>query len=176
LHILDLVENAIRAGASVVRVSILQIPSRDILEVSVEDNGKGIGVPHSVATDPFYTTNTGKKTGLGLSLFKGGIERSGGNIALATSTLGGLIVRATMPIGHVDRSPIGDLAGTLSSVVCTNPGLELICRLRVDRREIEVARSRVGKERGLEIENSIAVARAYYEEIRKGMNKLDVTQ
>jgi hypothetical protein len=176
LHILDLIENAIKAGASVVRVSILQIHGRDIIEVLVEDNGKGLEVPFNVATDPFYTTNARKKTGLGLSLFKGGVERSGGSMALATSTMGGLSVRATMPMAHVDRSPLGDLAGTLSSVVCTNPGIELVCRLRVDGREVEVVRSKVGRDRGLEIENSIAVARAYYEKIQEGMKKLDVTQ
>jgi signal transduction histidine kinase len=61
LHILDLIENAIKAGASVVRVSILQIHGHDIIEVLVEDNGKGLEVPHDVATDPFYTTNARKK-------------------------------------------------------------------------------------------------------------------
>ncbi|MBN2323709.1 MAG: HAMP domain-containing histidine kinase [Spirochaetes bacterium] len=176
LHILDLVENAVKAGASVVTVSVFQIRGLGLLEVAVEDNGKGLEVPQDVATDPFYTTSTLKKTGLGLSLFKGGVERSGGSMVLSTSPLGGLSVRATMPMTHVDRSPLGDLAGTLFSVVCANPELELVCRLRVDGREIEVTRSAVGKKRDMKTENGIAVAKAYYEKIREGMNTLDITQ
>lgn len=67
--------------------------------------------------------------------------------------------------GHVKRSPLGDPAGTLSSVVCTNPGPEVLCRFRVNRRKVEVARPMVGQERGLRIENNIALSVAWYEEV-----------
>ena len=73
LHILDLVENSVRAGASVIFIGITVDSVRDLLEISVEDNGPGFGVPVEMAFDPFYTTKEGKKTGLGLSLFR---ERS----------------------------------------------------------------------------------------------------
>ena len=186
LHILDVVENAIKAGASEVWVSIAEKPELDKIEITVDDNGKGLEVSRDVATDPFYTTKTGKRTGLGLSLFKSGVERAGGTLSLGRSVLGGLCVSATMRISHVDRSPLGDLAGTLSSVVVTNPHLELRCRLRVREEEIEVVvselkrgrslRGRSLKGRSLDPKSSIALAAAVYEEIKKGIRMLDVIQ
>ena len=137
LHILDLVENAIKAEATLIWVSIIQRHSQDMLVITIEDNGKGLAVSGDVATDPFYTTKTGKRTGLGLSLFKSGVERAGGTLALERSTLGGLRVCAKMMINHIDRSPLGDIAGTLSSVVITNPHLEFRYRFVVNDQELK---------------------------------------
>jgi anti-sigma regulatory factor (Ser/Thr protein kinase) len=170
LHILDIVENSIKAGASEVWVSISEKPELDKIEITVDDNGKGLEVVRDVATDPFYTTKTGKRTGLGLSLFKSGVERADGTLSLERSVLGGLCVSATMRISHVDRSPLGDLAGTLSSVVVTNPHLKLRCRLRVREQEIEVVPSELNPK------SSITLAAAVNEEIKRGIRMLNVIQ
>ena len=68
LHVLDLIENSIRAGAAVISVSVDEEPAEDSLVVSVEDDGPGLSVPGDTAVDPFFTTKEGKKTGLGLSM------------------------------------------------------------------------------------------------------------
>ncbi|HNT89402.1 MAG TPA: ATP-binding protein, partial [Candidatus Hydrogenedentes bacterium] len=67
LHILDLMENATRAGATVVYVGITENVAQDTLEIVVEDNGPGLPASSDAALDPFYTTKGGKRTGLGLS-------------------------------------------------------------------------------------------------------------
>ncbi len=77
LHILDLLENAIRAGATVIAVDVEEEPDRDLLCISVEDNGPGLGVPEETAADPFFTTKEGKKTGLGLAMLKFRAEQAG---------------------------------------------------------------------------------------------------
>ncbi len=124
-------ENAIRAGATVIEVAVEEEPERDLLSVAVEDNGPGLPVAADIAADPFFTTKEGKKTGLGLGMLKFRAEQAGGSFRLEKSCLGGLAVRATMPLSSVDRSPLGDLAATVASVVCTNPEVELRSRLRV---------------------------------------------
>jgi hypothetical protein len=125
LHILDLVENSIRAGASAVLISITVDSGKDVLEISVEDNGPGFEVPEGKAFDPFYTTKDGKKTGLGLSLFRDAAQRADGDASIGRSIyLGGAAVRATMKLGHIDRSPLGDLASSLAGMVCTNPHID----------------------------------------------------
>jgi anti-sigma regulatory factor (Ser/Thr protein kinase) len=146
LHILDLIENALNAGATVVSVEISLQPEWDLMRVTLEDNGPGLGVPAEQAMDPFYTTKKGKKTGLGLSMFRFRIEQAGGEIALERSPLGGLAVLASMSLAHVDRNPLGDLASTLSSVVAANPQLELRCRLKMGEREQVIASSDVARE------------------------------
>ena len=129
LHILDLIENAVTAGASIVAVEISVEPGWDLMRITVEDNGPGLSVPVEQVMDPFYTTKEGKKTGLGLSLFRFRIEQAGGELALERSPLGGLAVRATLRLAHVDRNPLGDLASTLSSVVACNSHSSSTCKL-----------------------------------------------
>ena len=173
LHILDLMENSIRAGSSVVLVTIAGSPDEDRLEITVEDNGCGIRASTEEITDPFYTTKSGGRTGLGLSLFRAAAERAGGDLTTYRSELGGMAVKATMCLSHVDRSPLGDLATTLSSVVCTNPELDLRCRFCIGDREYivlvpeMVKESRVGQCRGL------AVARRVSEKVNEVLASLE---
>jgi hypothetical protein len=176
LHILDLIENSIRAGATRVTVAVEEEPDMDRVCVSVEDNGPGLAVPVETAVDPFYTTKEGKKTGLGLSLLKFRAEQAGGGLSLERSPLGGLAVRAAMPLSSVDRSPLGDLAATLASVVCTNPGVELNARLRVGSREWRVGTEEIVQELPAGGRNGIAVARRMRERIEEGLTALHVSE
>ena len=139
LHVLDLVENSVRAGAGVVAVTVEEQPDRDLLAISVEDDGPGLAVGPEQALDPFYTTKEGKRTGLGLSLFRQQVELAGGGVELGRSALGGLAVRARLGFGHVDRYPLGDLAGTLAGVVAANPGIEVRVRLAHGDRDVLVS-------------------------------------
>lgn len=131
LHILDLIENSLRAGATHVIVVVDQQPAEDRMTVAVEDNGPGLPVSNEVASDPFFTTKAGKRVGLGLSLFRAAAERAGGTLSLDRSSLGGLAVRATFQLNHIDRSPLGDLAATLSTLCLTSPAVRFTARLRM---------------------------------------------
>lgn len=176
LHILDLVENAIRAGATVIAVSVEESLDADQLALTVEDDGPGLPVPAHVAADPFYTTKEGKKTGLGLSLLKFRAEQAGGRFTLGKAALGGLAVLATMPLSSVDRSPLGDLAATLAAVVCTNPGVELRTRLRVGRKEWAVNSSDVARRLPVGSRSDIVVAREVRQRIAEGLAALHVAE
>jgi hypothetical protein len=176
LHILDLIENAIRAGATLISVAVEEEPDRDLLCISVEDNGPGLAVPAETAVDPFYTTKEGKKTGLGLSLLKFRAEQAGGCFRLERSPLGGLAARATMPMSNVDRSPLGDLAATLASVVCTNPEVELRSRLRVGSREWQVSTADIVSSLPIGGRSQIAIARRMKERITEGLSALHVSE
>jgi signal transduction histidine kinase len=175
LHILDVVENSVRAGASVVSVSVAEDAAGDRLEIVVEDNGPGMDVPAEVAVDPFYTTKADKRTGLGLSLFRATAEQAGGALAIGQSALGGVEVRATMRLGHVDRMPLGDLAATLSSVVCTNPQLDLWFRFRAGQGECMVRSSAVARELSAGQRRGLALARRVSEKIKASLAALEVT-
>lgn len=174
LHILDLIENSIRAGVTIIRVMVAEDPAKDVMKIVVEDNGGGLSVPAKVALDPFYTTKHGKRTGLGLSLFRAAAEQAGGKLKISRSKLGGLAVTATMKLSHVDRRPLGDLAATLSSVVCTNPNIELTCSLRVGKKECVISVSEVVKELQLGECHGLAVARQMSEKIRTALASLEV--
>lgn len=174
LHILDLIENSIRAGVSMIKVTVAEDPARDVMKIVVEDNGGGLTVPPSIALDPFYTTKNGKRVGLGLSLFRAAAEQAGGKLKVTKSKLGGLAVTATMKLSHIDRSPLGDLAATFSSVVCTNPNIELMCQLRVGKRGCVISVSDVVQELHLGECHGLAVARQVSEKIKTALASLEV--
>jgi signal transduction histidine kinase len=171
LHILDLVENSVRAGASVVRVEVEDDREADRMQVVVEDNGSGLAVEPEQALDPFYTTKPGKRTGLGLALLRFQAEQAGGGLELGRSKLGGLMARATWKRSHVDRFPLGDLGGTLSGVVaCAPEGLDLQVWLRAGGRRISVSSAEIAGREGA----ALAAALTLGERIRQGMSDLSI--
>ena len=125
LYLLDILENSVRAGATVISTSIVADRTRDELSILVEDDGPGLPVEPEQALDPFFTTKANKKTGLGLSLFRQAAEAAGGGLSVGRSgELGGAAVRAWMRLGDVDRPPLGDVAASIATMFATNPEIE----------------------------------------------------
>ena len=138
LHILDLIENSVRAGATAISIYVEEKYKENSLIIAVEDNGCGMDIPFEKATDPFYTTKPNKKTGLGLGLFRNTAEEAGGYLSIGKSKLGGLAVTAVMRLRHMNRRPIGDLAATVSGSACVNPQVSLRCKLSINGKEYAV--------------------------------------
>jgi signal transduction histidine kinase len=125
LYLLDILENSVRAGATVIATGIAADRARDELSISVEDDGPGLPVEPEQALDPFFTTKANKKTGLGLALFRQAAEAAGGGLSVGRSKeLGGVAVRAWMRLGDVDRPPLGDVAASIATMLVTNPEIE----------------------------------------------------
>jgi signal transduction histidine kinase len=176
LHILDLIENSLRAGAGIIAVDIAACPKNDRLRITVEDDGVGLKVTPDEALNPFYTTKTGKRTGLGLSLFRATAEQAGGRLILAKSLLGatGLKVTAEMRLTHVDRHPLGDLAGTLASVVYTAPDVDFRFHLRLDGRDCAIRVSDLASEMDIPRADGLALARAVQERLEQALRNSSV--
>lgn len=125
LYLLDIIENSVRAGATRISVGVAADRAVDSLVITVEDDGPGLPVTPHKALDPFYTTKKGKKTGLGLSLFRQAAEAAGGGLSVGHSAvLGGVAVRVWMGLGNVDRPPLGDVATSILTMVATNPEVD----------------------------------------------------
>jgi hypothetical protein len=125
LYLLDIIENSVRAGATRIHVDVTADRAADSLAITVEDDGPGLPVTPREALDPFYTTKKGKKTGLGLSLFRQAAEAAGGGLSVGCSAeLGGVAVHAWMGLGNVDRPPLGDVATSILTMVATNPEVD----------------------------------------------------
>jgi K+-sensing histidine kinase KdpD len=138
LHLLDVVENSLRAGAKQVEISLVEDVERDSLTLQVRDDGKGM--PPEVcsrASDPFFTTKPGKRVGLGLSLLAQAARQAGGEFHVSSAPEAGTTVRATFRWGHPDRKPLGDIPATLEALVAANPDVDFIYE---HRRGAQVAR------------------------------------
>jgi anti-sigma regulatory factor (Ser/Thr protein kinase) len=132
LYLLEMLENSVRAGAAVVATGLTVDQARNVLELTVDDDGRGLTVSAEQALDPFYTTKDGKKTGLGLSLFKAEAEAAGGTLTIGPSESGGVRVRVGLQLDHVDRPPMGDVATSLIVMAATNPQVDFRVGLRDD--------------------------------------------
>ena len=125
LHLLDILENAREAGATEILVEIREDSARDELVIRVVDDGRGI--PNEVLQrvfDPFFTTRQTRHVGLGLPLLKAAAERAGGS-ASVVSGCGCTEVTARFQHSHIDRAPLGDVAGSLIAALLGRRGPRL---------------------------------------------------
>jgi anti-sigma regulatory factor (Ser/Thr protein kinase) len=125
LHILDVAQNSVSAGAKNIKIIIAEDIAADTLTISIIDDGSGM-TPEILAkvTDPFYTTRTTRKVGLGLPLFKQNAEISGGSFRISSKIDEGTSVEAVFGHKHIDRPPLGDIAGVIMMFVGSNPNLD----------------------------------------------------
>jgi anti-sigma regulatory factor (Ser/Thr protein kinase) len=127
LHILDIAENAIAACASRIRIEIREDTRHDILTLEVSDNGRGMdaGALENVL-DPFFTTRTTRRIGLGLPLLEQAAKAANGAMTIKSTPGVGTVVNATFQRSHVDRQPIGNIAATITTLIARSPDIEFI--------------------------------------------------
>jgi hypothetical protein len=145
LHIMDIIENGLDAEASLITLSIVEDDKEKVLRISIKDNGQGI--PDSMIeqiTDPFVTTRTTRRVGLGLSLFKEAAKRCDGEFDIHSKQGEGTVVRASFRTDHIDTPPLGDIAGSLTSLIMTHPEVDFVYtheaggnRFEMDTRQIK---------------------------------------
>lgn len=130
LHILDIMQNSSAAKASLIKVSILVKLETGMLKVVIEDNGCGMDRELLASvTDPFSTTRTTRKVGLGIPLLKASAEQSGGSFNITSQKGVGTVVTADYVIDHIDRPPLGDMAGIITDMAAANSKIEIRLRL-----------------------------------------------
>jgi hypothetical protein len=126
LHILDLVENGIGAKASLIRIRVDEKPSDNTLSIEIEDNGTGIPlIMLDRITDPFVTSRTTRRVGMGLSLFKAAAERCGGCFEIKSEPGKGTLTRGVFQYDHIDRAPMGDMSSTIVSLIAGYPEIDI---------------------------------------------------
>lgn len=131
LYMLDLAQNSVRAGARHLIVVVDSQPDTDRLSFSLADDGSGMDeATLRRVQDPFYTTRTTRKVGLGIPLFKEGTEQAGGRFSLKSELGKGTVIQGSYQLSHLDRPPLGDLAGSLFTLVTANPELDFTCTFR----------------------------------------------
>ena len=109
LHVMDVVENSIAGGATVVLVRIEKDAEAGMLAISIQDNGRGMDeIEGRRAIDPFYTTKKDKRVGLGLPLLRQAAEEAGGEMEMISEPGTGTMIRAEFRLGHPDLKPLPD--------------------------------------------------------------------
>ncbi len=135
LHILDVVENAIAAKARKIEILISEEIEGDRLRIEIKDDGVGMDEElRRKAVDPFFTTRTTRRVGLGLSLLAQAAKAAGGGLEIDSTPEEGTTVKATFQHGHIDRQPLGNMTETILMIVFGNPEIDLhYCHVRGDK-------------------------------------------
>lgn len=136
LNVMDIVQNSISAGASQIEISVCEDSAADRITITVSDNGCGMTAEQAASvTDPFYTTRTTRKVGLGVSFFKMEAEMTGGNFKVQSERGVGTTVTATFVPSHVDMIPLGDINSTVLLLITCNQEKDFIFHHRMNSRE-----------------------------------------
>lgn len=173
MHILDIIQNSIAARASLIKLTINEDLKNDLLTIEVIDNGQGM--PQKDAekiTDPFVTSRKTREVGLGLPLLKAAAERCAGELKIKSAPGKGTAVRASFKYSHIDRAPLGDIVGTIVSLLATNTEVDFVYRHIIKGREFIFKTEEIKKELG-EIEtNDPQVLKWIEDYLRENLNEL----
>ena len=127
LNVLDIVQNSITAKASLIEIELIEDINDDILKINIFDNGKGMTEEQITSvTDPFYTTRTTRKIGLGIPLFKMAAEMSGGTFKIESTVGVGTKIYTSYIHSSIDRMPVGNINETVSMLIRMNPDIDFI--------------------------------------------------
>lgn len=127
LHILDIAENSVAAEASVIEIRITEDIKEDQFSVEIIDNGKGMDEETvNKVLDPFYTSKTVRRFGLGLPLMSEAAKAANGSLTITSKKGVGTQIHAVFQHSHIDRQPLGDISQTIITLVMGNPEIDLV--------------------------------------------------
>jgi hypothetical protein len=147
LHILDLLENAVEAGASRIDLSIGEDLQSDWMVIEIADDGRGMKEEMiEKVLSPFYTTRQTRHVGLGLPLLREAARRCGGDLTIQSTAGKGTKVKATFRHSHIDRAPLGDMPAALLAILLSERPVDLSYYHHVGFRKFLFDSSEIRKE------------------------------
>ena len=148
-HLVDLVQNSVAAGARTIALSVREDKSRDSLTLEVADDGRGMDRPTLLKVqDPFFTSKSFKKVGLGIPLLKATSEACRGHFSIRSRAGQGTRVQARLQKSNVDCPPLGDLEATLLSLLASLDQVNLVFSYRNDRGKFSLSSEEIRRQVG----------------------------
>lgn len=136
LNVLDVAQNSVRAKATLIQIRVLADTAADQMEITIEDNGCGMTKEQiDQVSDPFFTTRTTRRVGLGVPFFKYSAECTGGSFEITSKVGEGTKVSARYVLSSIDRMPLGDMAATLHTLITFNTEIDFVYTYAVDGRQ-----------------------------------------
>lgn len=136
LNILDIAQNSISAGAPLITIEVSENRTDQTLLIGIYDNGRGMSEEQVKSViDPFFTTRTTRKVGMGIPLFKMAAEQTGGSLEIKSELGVGTEVKAYFKTDSVDFTPLGDAASTIQMLITMNTDRDFVYKHIVDGKE-----------------------------------------
>lgn len=172
MHTMDIVQNSIRANATKIEAMFDESSRNHSLTFSVKDNGTGMTAETvEKLEDPFFTTRTTRKVGLGVPFLKMSSEQTGGGLTIKSEPGVGTVIEAVYKTNHPDCLPLGDLGGYWVLLLIANPEIHFVFRYRLDDNEFFID-SQEMKEQGITELSNHEMASAVKEYINENLKEL----
>lgn len=140
LNILDIAQNSIAAGASLIKIDVAENTASKELTITVSDNGCGMTEEQlNSVLDPFFTTRTTRKVGMGIPLFKLAAEQTGGSLKIESEKGKGTKTSAVFKTDSIDFTPLGDVTSTITILISMNTDRDFIYTRRLDDESFELS-------------------------------------
>jgi len=137
LHILDIAENSIEAGAHNISITIDEDVPKNLLSIEIADDGRGMSVEVAErAADPFYTTRTTRRVGLGLAFLREAAVAANGRLDINSTPGLGTTLKAVFQLSHVDRKPLGSMTETILALMTTAANIDILYTHRRNGRSV----------------------------------------
>lgn len=170
LHILDIAENSVDAGADRVEITVEEDTQKDLLIMEIKDNGRGMDEETmQTVTDPFFTTKTVRRVGLGLPFLKQAAEQCEGRFSIASEKGKGTTVSVSFRNSHIDRKPLGDVGATIMVLIAGNPGVDVLFTYKKDDYAYRMDTREIREELAEVPLNAPGVLRIIREDIDRGL-------
>ncbi|HPJ83097.1 MAG: sensor histidine kinase [Bacteroidales bacterium] len=177
LHLLDIVQNSLGAGASFISIEVNENPGENLLTISVKDNGRGMS-PEQLQklSDPFFTSRTTRRVGLGVPLLRHTAEQSGGSLEVTSEPEKGTLLTARFQYDHLDRPPLGDVANAAVLMISANPAVDFSYKYSYNGRSYQVSTPELKEVLGNLPLNDLYVMEMIEEMIKENQSDLKVCQ
>lgn len=173
LHILDITQNSIRAEATLISLTIMESSAENTLTVVIEDNGKGIPADKlPTITDPFVTSRTTRKVGLGLSLFKAAAEGCNGFFEITSVSGVGTKVKVCFERDHIDRAPLGNMADTIVMMVMSFGEADLVYKHNYNQELFTMDTREIKETLGVTSLNELDILNWIREFVKEGLKEI----
>lgn len=133
LNVLDVANNSVRANATLIEINISIHRETDALTIIIADNGCGMTKEQLIQVeDPFFTTRTTRRIGLGVPFFKQAALNTGGSFLVESTPGVGTTVTAVFGLSHIDRMPLGDMNSTMYTLITLNTQIDFLYTYEFD--------------------------------------------
>jgi len=139
-HILDIANNSVRGKATEIKIDVVEDESSNIFSLTISDNG--IGIPDSILStikDPFTTSRTFRKVGLGIPFLNDTCINCGGKLDISSTVGKGTLVSAVMELNHIDRPPLGNIASTMTTLISSEESINIIYTHTINGEQFELS-------------------------------------
>jgi hypothetical protein len=176
-HVLDIIQNSVRAEATLIEIIVAENILSDIYALTIIDNGCGMSSEVlKKAANPFFTSRNTRKVGLGLSLLRQNAEAANGSFAIKSTVGKGTEVHANFQLSHLDRPPAGDIWNSWYLAVIGNPQPRIIYRHYTNEGEVEIDSEEIREMmNGISLQRS-DIGKALTEMIKNNLEEINASK